>query len=224
MTLQRPKAVLFDWDNTLVDTWPVIHAALHEAFTEMGHTPWTLEEVKQRVKHSARDAFPALFGDDWQRAANLYRDAYRARNLANLTPLPQAEALLQALYNDGVYLAVVSNKIGDTLRHEAAHLGWDKYFQALVGSTDTPHDKPHPAPVHKALGEIPPGADIWFIGDSVVDLEVAERAGLTPLLYGPVTPDTGNASFGGHAFARHYRDHAAMIEEIQRLLVLRMTL
>jgi phosphoglycolate phosphatase len=215
MTLKQPKAVLFDWDNTLVDTWPVIHAALHEMFVVMEKTPWTLEEVKQRVKHSARDAFPALFGNDWQRAADLYRDFYRAKNLETLTPLPQAKEVLDALYDKGVSMAIVSNKMGDTLRKECAHLGWDKYFTALIGSSDTEHDKPHPLPVFTALGEVKPSDDMWFMGDSVVDLEVAIRAGLTPILYGPVTPEKAG-EYGGFAFTRHYREHAETLTELSR--------
>ena len=28
LQLPKPKAVIFDWDNTLVDTWPLIHEAI----------------------------------------------------------------------------------------------------------------------------------------------------------------------------------------------------
>lgn len=203
MTLKQPKAILFDWDNTLVDTWPVIHQALHETFTQMGHVPWTLDEVKTKVKHSARDAFPPLFGDEWQRAADIYRDAYRSRNLEHLRPLPQAEEVLNMLQEKGIPMGIVSNKVGDTLRRESSHLGWDKYFGALVGATDTAHDKPHPAPVHKALAdmglEISP--DIWFMGDSSVDIEVAHQTGLVPLLYGEPKGEIP------HRYKRRFPDH-----------------
>jgi phosphoglycolate phosphatase len=30
--MQRPRAILFDWDNTLVDSWAVIHEALVVTF------------------------------------------------------------------------------------------------------------------------------------------------------------------------------------------------
>ena len=65
--LPAPKALLFDWDNTLVDTWSVIHHALAVTFEAFGRTPWTLEETRQRVRASARDAFPELFGEDAMR-------------------------------------------------------------------------------------------------------------------------------------------------------------
>jgi phosphoglycolate phosphatase len=34
--LALPKAVIFDWDNTLVDSWPVIHHALNETLEAYG--------------------------------------------------------------------------------------------------------------------------------------------------------------------------------------------
>jgi len=65
----RPRALLFDWDNTLVDSWLVIHDALVVTFTAMGHEPWTLAETKDHlnweligeiVKSSSGDAVAAL--------------------------------------------------------------------------------------------------------------------------------------------------------------------
>ena len=35
MTLPAPKAILFDWDNTLVDSWTVIHHAMTATFEAM---------------------------------------------------------------------------------------------------------------------------------------------------------------------------------------------
>ena len=49
---QLPRAVLFDWDNTLVDNWPTIHDALNATFEAMGHPTWTLAETRERVRAS----------------------------------------------------------------------------------------------------------------------------------------------------------------------------
>ena len=45
-TLPRPSALLFDWDNTLIDSWATIHLALEETFQAFGREAWTLEELK----------------------------------------------------------------------------------------------------------------------------------------------------------------------------------
>lgn len=187
--MQRPRAILFDWDNTLVDSWAVIHEALIVTFQAMGHAPWTLHETKQRVRHSLRDAFPGLFGDRWEEARRHYLDAFTAVHLERLRALAGAEALLEALANEGYYLAVVSNKTGRLLRREAEHLGWSRHFRAMVGAGDASADKPHPAVVHAALS----GSGIepslaWLVGDTALDLECAAAAGCVPILLSASDP------------------------------------
>ena len=60
--LKPPRAILFDWDNTLVNTWPTIVECYHDTFTALGQTPWTALEVRNRAHGSLRDVFPGLFG------------------------------------------------------------------------------------------------------------------------------------------------------------------
>lgn len=191
--LGPPRAILFDWDNTLVDTWSVIHAALEPTFSAMGQTPWTLEECRQRVRGSARDEFPRLFGERTAEATRLFYERFEAMHLDLLRELPGAGALLSALAGEGFRLGVVSNKRGMTLRKEAAHLGWDGHFRRLVGATDAPRDKPAPDPVYLALeqdGPSPPG-EVWFVGDTDIDMLCAVRAGCVPVLLREDPPAPG---------------------------------
>ena len=81
-----PRALLFDWDNTLVDSWDAIHHALVVTFEAMGHEPWSLDETKARVRRSLRDAFPALFGARWEEARKLYLDTFTATHLERHRP------------------------------------------------------------------------------------------------------------------------------------------
>lgn len=184
--LKRPRALIFDWDNTLVDSWATIHDALNFLMTAMEKPVWTIEETRERVRLSLREAFPPLFGDRWQEAQKIYIDRFRAIHLDRLTPLPGRGAMLRALAGDEHYLAVVSNKTGSVLRNEAAHLGWSELFGAIVGAGDAHTDKPHCAPVELALkgSGIAPGPDVWFVGDTAVDMECALASGCVPVLLG----------------------------------------
>lgn len=186
MNFDRPRAILFDWDNTLVETWPTIHAALFETFTAMAVTPWTLDETKTRVRLSMRESFPVLFGDRWTEARDVFYDAYGRLHLSSLVACDGAAELLAALHDAGFYLGVISNKTGHYLRAEAAHLGWDRYFGRIVGAGDAARDKPAPEPVAVALegSGILPGGGVWMIGDSGVDMEIAHATGLVAVLVG----------------------------------------
>lgn len=209
--LPTPRAIIFDWDNTLVDTWPTIQEALNTTFARMGHPLWDLDMVKERVARSMRDSFPDIFGENWQEAATIYQSSFRAIHLNKLTALPGAAEMLASLSGKPVYLAIASNKKGPNLRIEAAHIGWDKYFGNIIGADDTPKDKPAPEPVHAALkgSNIVPGRDVWFIGDSPIDMECAHASGCTPVFYGEL-PQKPLA----YPFSKHVGNHT----ELQQLL------
>lgn len=197
LSLQRPRAIIFDWDNTLVDSWGTIHDALNFLMAAMEKPLWTLAETRERVRLSLRDAFPAIFGERWEEARRIYMDRFQAIHLERLTALPGREAMLRALAADGHYLAVVSNKTGAVLRAEAEHIGWSPLFGSIVGAGDAHTDKPHCAPVELALkpSGIRPGADVWFVGDTAVDMECAIAAGCVPVLLGELEADIGFAQF-----------------------------
>jgi len=185
--MARPEAILFDWDNTLVDNWVTITAALNATFAAFGKPAWTLPETKQRVRGSMRESFPLTFGERWQEAGEIFYRNFRERHLETLTAMPCAAELLAALKGQGLYLGVVSNKHGPFLRSEAAHLGWHRHFGRLVGAADAPRDKPAPDPVDLALapGGIARSPAVWFVGDADIDLECAHNAGCTPVLLHP---------------------------------------
>ena len=192
MKLTKPTAIIFDWDNTLVNTWPIIYSAMVETFTRMDVTPWTLEETKRRVGKSMRDHFPKLFGDRWEEAGKIYVETYRANNLKNMESLPDAKEMLDFLKTTSLFRAVVSNKQGPTLRQESSHLGWDHYFHKLVGATDAKRDKPFPDPLLFALENtgIQPGPHVWFVGDTITDVDCALATGCSPIFYGDgILPD-----------------------------------
>ena len=63
--LPRPAAIVWDWDNTLVDGWAAIAAGLNAAFGAFGMPPWTTGEVRARVERRRKGwrspAFDALW-------------------------------------------------------------------------------------------------------------------------------------------------------------------
>lgn len=225
MELTPPKAILFDWDNTLADTWPIIHQALHDTFVEWEMEPWSLETVKERVAKSMREAFPALFGKDWETAGKSYQDNYRKYQLDWLKPLPGSEELLQKLQQADVFVGIVSNKRGENLRKELKHMGWEPYFEVVVGSEDAARDKPYCEPVLMALENtgLPMNEEIWFVGDSIIDLQCAEDNGMTGILYGDVEVEKGIGRRGKYrdfGFHVHVRDHAELESLLRQYAVI----
>lgn len=185
MNYPFPAAVLFDWDNTLTDTTPVLYRAFCEMRKRYDLPECSMDEYRARTGLSLRETFPDLFGDRWEEAKQVYLDAYRAHHLEMLAPFDGAVELVAFLCEKtGGKVGVVSNKTGFILREEVERLGWNKYFSAVVGAGDADRDKPAPDPVFKALADMKircennrPAVPVWFVGDGNADMLCAAAAG-----------------------------------------------
>src|SRR3954451_17734030 len=130
--MDHPAVILWDWDNTLIDGWAAVTAALNATFAAFARQAWTIEQTRARARGRGRDSFPDYFGPDWERAAALFRATMRARHLDHLTPMPGAAEALEA--GSAWPQGVVSNKDGAFLRREVQRLGWAHRFGAVVGA------------------------------------------------------------------------------------------
>ena len=214
---RKPAAILFDWDNTLVETWPIIHDALNTTLNAFGKPAWTLAETKVRVRKSMRDSFPEMFGDVWQDASDVFYARYEEIHAERLEPVGGAGEMLGALDKMGIYMGVVSNKRGDFLRVEAAHLGWDGYFGRLVGANDAARDKPARDPVDLAISGNASlrAGEIWFVGDADIDLECAMGSDCVPVLVRREPP--GLNEFADHPPTLHFSNCKALCKYVGKL-------
>jgi phosphoglycolate phosphatase len=209
--MSAPTAILWDWDNTLVDGWAAIQAGLNAAFRAFDLPEWDRETVLARVRKSLPESFPPMFGAEWERARDIFYAEVRGCHLDVLSPMPGAAAAIAAAGALGPQ-AVVSNKQGALLRAEAAHLGWAARFGALVGAGDAAADKPSPAPLLMALDRlgVAASAEVWYVGDTGIDMQAARAAGCRAVLLGDAAHDGGvsaatpDAVFpDGHALQAH---------------------
>lgn len=183
---KRPKAILFDWDNTLVNTWETVFNAINIARKAVDKLPFTIEEFWERPHRSLRDTAEEIFGEHFEKGERIYYETVGKTHLQGLSILEGADALLNNLKTLGIYVGVVSNKDGHHLRKEVNHLGWAPYFHQVIGARDTEEDKPSPLPVLAALKNsmIVPSHDVWFVGDSIVDVHCARASGCVPIVVG----------------------------------------
>ena len=220
LPLPPPRAILFDWDNTLVDSGLTIHEAINFLMRAMDVPEWSLADTKERVRLSLREAFPMYFGERWEEARDIYLERFRNIHLDRLAPLPGREALLRDLAGQGIFLGVVSNKTGDLLRREVARLDWSEYFGSIVGAGDATADKPACEPVQLALASsgLATGRDVWFVGDTAVDIECARNSGCVGVLLADAMPPEAFArEFAHFSPDLSFADEAALLRGIRGL-------
>ncbi|WCR54267.1 MAG: Phosphoglycolate phosphatase [Wolbachia endosymbiont of Ctenocephalides orientis wCori] len=180
----NPLAVVFDWDNTLVDTHDNILNAIDHTINLMGYS----NKKADRNYHESRKCYMVgLFGDQWKKANKIYQQYLDDALLQNITLNHGVQEMLTVLKSKNVYLAIVSNKKNTNLREEVAYFKLDSYFNRVIGSGDAEEDKPSATPLLFALEEytLPINREnVFFIGDSVTDILCAQNANCLPIIYG----------------------------------------
>jgi phosphoglycolate phosphatase len=214
LTGQRPSVLLYDWDNTLIDGWAGITAALNAAFAAFGHPLWSVEDTRNRVRVSLRESFPVMFGDRWEHARDLFYETLALRHLNDVRPMRGVPDLLET--GTAWPQGVVSNKAGAFLRREVTHLGWTRFFGSVVGAGDATIDKPDPAPLHLALAQLGYAADpsVWYMGDTALDMQAARAAGVTAVLIGNADHDGGVERAAPHIHFSCAHDLSARLRDI----------
>ena len=172
-----PKAILFDWDNTLVNNWEPIFIAYKETLKRLGLKKKSRGEIIKNAKYSLRETFPRIFKDDWKKAKKTFYVAFKKIHLQKIKPIPKVEKILKIIKEKKITCGVISNKDGNVLRKEINKLGWKKYFKILVGANEAKKDKPSKYPLLLALNKISlkPNRNIWYVGDNEIDVEFAKK-------------------------------------------------
>lgn len=209
--LKKIDAVIFDFDDTLVDSFNIIYKAYHATATSFDLIPLKIEELRHTLDMGA------LFTSQWEDAQKLYLANYQQLS-SQLRPYEYAEEILKIFKKHKVPLVIISKKRGAILRHEITNiLNWDQYFDLIIGGDDTLEAKPSTIPVKHAAEKLnfKISRDVWFIGDSLIDLECANLAGCTPILIGKMTPQIIKSQYKP---AIHFDNHQKILEAIKGLL------
>jgi HAD superfamily hydrolase (TIGR01509 family) len=179
LSLHSCKAVLFDLDGVLVDSYDCWFHMLEEAMREQGKTPVTLAEFDARWGQGPEADREAFF-PEWSVAQVI---AFYEKRFSDYTRWsrsePGSELLLKHLQQSQKRIAVASNSPTAIVRDLLKNAGLEKYPDALIGADQVAESKPAPDLLFKALEvlSIDP-EDACYVGDSIYDAKAAEAAGI----------------------------------------------
>jgi len=179
------EAIIFDLDGTLVDTLEDLADALNRTLGAEGVGASDYEHVRAMIGNGIRrlvtDALPPARRSEQtiERCCERFMADYGAHCLDKTRPYEGITALLCALRDDAVKLAVLSNKADElTQRIVGSLIGLDG-FEVVMGARPGVPLKPDPTGarlVGDALG-VPRGA-VVYLGDSAIDMQAAGGAGM----------------------------------------------
>lgn len=180
------RAVLFDFDGTLVDTLDDIADAMNHALVSNDLAPHPTDAYRALVGEGVARLVERALPDE---ALHLHdavlgdlSEYYTNHMLDKSRPYPGVPELLDELAGRGVPMAVLSNKPHAATAWMVERLLGEWPFHPVLGESDDVPRKPDPAgalKIAEAVGVEPGG---WlYLGDTLTDMRTATAAGMYPV-------------------------------------------
>ncbi|MBY8869956.1 MULTISPECIES: HAD-IA family hydrolase [Streptomyces] len=171
------RAVVFDLDGVLVDSFEVMREAFSVAYAEVvgvGEAPFA--EYNRHLGRYFPDIM-RIMGLPPEMEEPFVRESRRLASRVQV--FPGIAELLESLHRRKVPMAVATGKAGDRARALLAGLGLLDLFEVVIGSDEVPRPKPAPDMVRLALSALgAPAGQTVMVGDAVTDLHSAHGAGV----------------------------------------------
>ena len=177
------QAAIFDFDYTLADSSQGALECINFALREMGLEHVSLEAACRTIGLSLHQTFLTLGEHHEPQRCDEFHQLFVQRAdevMSNLTVLYEpVPAMVEALRQGGLKLGIVSTKyrrrIYQVLEREELMHG----FEVVIGGEDVAQHKPHPEGLLEAMQRLECSPEsVVYVGDSVVDAELAKRAGV----------------------------------------------
>lgn len=176
------KAVIFDWDGTLVDSVDHIADSLHQAATELGYPALEREAYRDIIGLGMVEALERLYPGIGRNELAAIREGYANYFFRKVTT-PQnlfdgmADVVLD-LQRSGRGCSVATGKSRKGLEPALVSSGLGAHFD-VTRCADETRSKPDPRMLEEILHfyGIEP-AEAVMIGDTRYDLEMAQRIGM----------------------------------------------
>jgi phosphoglycolate phosphatase len=180
-------AAIFDLDGTVLNTLPDLADSLNLALGAFGYPTHSLEAFRPMVGNGMAKmierALPGGQGDPGAQAKVMahFKREYAKRQCDKTVPYDGIGELLKGLAAKGWALGLLSNKDHENTLAVVGHF-FPGLFAQIIGVRPGFPAKPDPAgalEICKGFG-LPPG-QVFYVGDSGVDMATAKAAGCRPI-------------------------------------------
>lgn len=177
------KAVLFDLDGTLIDSFEGIAKSAQYALRRFGINEENLENLRPFVGPPLVESFQKWYGLSKEQAieaTDIYRERYRPIGILECSLYPGVEECIRTLKSEGYQIGMASSKPEEFCRRILEHFGLLDLFDDVVGATfdrriDTKEEVLNE--VLRRWSDIPKN-QMCLIGDTMFDLVGAKKIGI----------------------------------------------
>jgi phosphoglycolate phosphatase len=210
-------AVIFDLDGTLIHSLPGLCASLNRVLEKNSLPVHPEKKVRTFIGNGIHKLVQRAVPDDFEQTSiqalcDQMSQDYASTWKTGTSPYPGITETLKQLSDEGVALAVFSNKPHIFCREMTDFLFSDITFASVLGQREGGPTKPDPAgalDTARSLG-CPP-EKIAFLGDSTIDIATAKNADMIDIA----------ASWGYHDLpALEAEQPAHLIHDIHALIPL----
>lgn len=179
------KAVIFDFDGTLMNTLPGIAYFGNSALAEAGLPPIDEEKYKyfvgngrDKLIHRMLEFYGADTAENFEKVGKKYDCLYEADASCKSVVYDGIYELLDKLCGAGIKTAVLSNKPDNVIQMLAAENFEGKFDVCLGRRAEMPH-KPDPRSALEIAEAVGAAAEeCLFVGDTCVDISTGKNAGM----------------------------------------------
>lgn len=180
------KLVIFDLDGTLLNTIADLAQSTNHALQILGYPTHEEAAYKFMVGNGINKLFQRALPTEEKNEENVLRMRreflayYDIHNTDKSKPYPEIPELLAFLQENGIQVAVASNKYQSATEKLVTHYFPEIRFSAILGQRDGVPTKPDPAIIYDIL--LQTGIrqeEVLYVGDSGVDMQTALQADIT---------------------------------------------
>jgi HAD superfamily hydrolase (TIGR01509 family) len=176
------RAVIFDLDGTLADTFTLIVGAWNAGVGPITGKSYSEEEVISRFGIPDPQMIRREFGDDetlGPRADEAYHAFYEREHAALVKAFDGIDEMLSQLRALNVPLGLMTGKGRRSAGITVESLGWKDVFAAIVTGEDVKRQKPEPEGLLTVAARLNvPPSSCAFVGDSPADMGAGKSAGM----------------------------------------------
>lgn len=178
------QLAIFDLDGTLLNTIKDLGEAVNFALDKNGFHTHSIASYPFFVGNGVRRLIERSLPEDARKQSTVvetmlrdFKQYYNEHNTDRTQPYDGMPELLHQLQEQGVKLAVASNKYQQATETIIGHFFADIDWVAVVGQQEGVPVKPDPSIIFMILSQAKVAKqDTLYVGDSGIDMEAARRA------------------------------------------------